>query len=60
MDDLGSVDESDPRSMSRWLRQAGRELGEEAGPELQEMVDRLESGEDMDGGEEGYADDGEE
>lgn len=47
LDDLGSVDENDPRSMSRWLRRAGRELGDEAGPEFQEMVDRLESGEDQ-------------
>ena len=59
MDDLGSVDENDPKSMSRWLRQAGRELGDEAGPEFQEMVERMESGEELDGGEEDYADDGE-
>ena len=51
LDDMGSVDENDPRSMSRWLRRAGQELGDEAGPELQEMVDRLESGEDQGDGE---------
>ncbi len=59
LDDLGSVDENDPRSMSRWLRRAGQELGDEAGPELQEMVDRLESGEELGDGEDGY-DNGEE
>ncbi|MCX6021912.1 MAG: zinc ribbon domain-containing protein [Chloroflexi bacterium] len=30
---LEDVDENDPRSVARWLRRMGRELGEEAGPE---------------------------
>ena len=42
---LGDVDESDPRSMARWMRKMGRELGDEVGgPEFDQMVDELESG----------------
>lgn len=43
--DLDGVDEGDPRSMARWARKMGRELGEEAGPEWDEMVGRMEDGE---------------
>lgn len=43
--DLGDVDENDPRSVARWARRMSSELGEDAGPEFGEMVDRLESGE---------------
>ena len=43
---LAGVDENDPRSMARWMRHMGREMGgEELGPEFDEMVDRLEAGE---------------
>lgn len=38
------IDESDPRSVARWMRRMGRELGEDADPEFGELVDRLESG----------------
>ena len=55
---LSDVDESDPRSMARWMRKMGRELGDEVGgPEFDQMVDELESGggdddsgDDADGG----------
>lgn len=43
--DLGDVDENDPRSVARWARRMSNEMGEDAGPEFSEMVDRLEAGE---------------
>ncbi len=42
---FGDVDENDPRSVARMMRKMGSEMGEEMGPEFNEMVDRLESGE---------------
>jgi putative FmdB family regulatory protein len=54
---LSGLDESDPRSMARWMRKMGKELGEDmAGPEFDEMVNELESGgldRDDDGGDGG-------
>jgi putative FmdB family regulatory protein len=42
---LGGLDESDPRSMARWMRKMGKEMGEEfAGQEFDEMLDEMESG----------------
>jgi putative FmdB family regulatory protein len=52
---LGDVDESDPRSMARWMRKMGNELGEDLGDDFDEMIDGVE---DDDGGE-GDAGDGE-
>jgi putative FmdB family regulatory protein len=44
---LGGLDENDPKSMGRWMRRMGSELGDElGGDELDEMVDGIESGED--------------
>jgi len=43
--DLGDVDENDPRSVARWARRMSSEMGEDAGPEFNDMVDRLEAGE---------------
>lgn len=44
---FADVDENDPRSMARSMRRMGQEMGgEELGPEFDEMVDRLEAGED--------------
>lgn len=42
---LAGLDESDPKSLARWMRKMGRETGEDLGPEFNEMVDRLEAGE---------------
>lgn len=43
---FGDVDESDPRSVARWMRRMGRELGDEMGGEdFDEMVDSIEAGE---------------
>ena len=53
MDDLadpsewGDLDENDPRSMGRFMRKMMNEMGDEVddlGPEFEEVVDRLESG----------------
>jgi hypothetical protein len=43
---LAGLDESDPRSIARWMRKMSQETGEDMGPEFDEMVDRLEAGED--------------
>jgi hypothetical protein len=65
MDDLadpsmfGDVDEDDPRSVARWARRMGRELGEDMGPEYDEMIDRMEAGEmpdDVESGDSGTDD----
>ena len=43
---FGDVDENDPKSMARFMRKMGDQVGgEDLGPEFSEMVDRLESGE---------------
>lgn len=41
-----AVDENDPRSMARMMRKMGNEMGEDMPPEFDEVVDRLEAGED--------------
>jgi putative FmdB family regulatory protein len=45
-DDAGGVDENDPRSVARWMRSMGKELGDDAGADFEQMVDELESGDD--------------
>ncbi len=42
---FGGVDENDPKSIARFMRKMGGEMGEDMPPEFNEMVDRLESGE---------------
>lgn len=42
---LGGLDENDPRAMGRLMREMASELGEDAGPEMTEVIERLESGE---------------
>lgn len=43
---FGDVDENDPKSMARFMRKMGDQMGgEDLGPEFNEMVDRLEAGE---------------
>jgi len=48
MDDLGDdaagLDENDPKSVARWMRKMGKELGDDAGGDFEEMVDELEAG----------------
>ena len=46
---LSGLDESDPKSMARWMRKMGREMGDELGGEdFEEMLDEMESGKDPD------------
>ncbi len=42
---LADLDESDPRSLGRWMRRMSQEMGEDLGPEFDEVVGRLEAGE---------------
>ena len=42
---FGDVDENDPRSIGKFMRRMGSEMGEDMGPEFDEMVGRLEAGE---------------
>ena len=49
LDDMGGlddVDENDPQSVARWARRMKDEMGEDMGPEFDEMVSRIEAGED--------------
>ncbi len=42
---LSGLDESDPKSMARWMRKMGKELGEEfSGDDFDQMVDEMEAG----------------
>lgn len=41
---LADVDESDPRSVARWMRRMGREMGEDLGEEFDQAVEELEAG----------------
>ena len=41
---MGDLDESDPKSMARWMKKMSSESGEDLGDEFREVVDRLESG----------------
>lgn len=43
--DLSGLDENDPRSLGKFMRQMGQEMGEDLGDEFNEVVDRLEKGE---------------
>ncbi len=43
---LGDIDENDPKSLARMMRKMANETGEELGPEFDEVVGRLEAGED--------------
>ena len=49
LSDPGSMpdfDENDPKSLGRWMRKMSDEMGEDLGPEFDEVVGRLEAGED--------------
>lgn len=43
---LPDLDENDPKSLGSWMRKMGDEMGEDLGPEFNEVVGRLEAGED--------------
>jgi len=42
---MGDVDESDPRSMARWLRRMSHDMGEPIDSEMEAELDRMEAGE---------------
>jgi hypothetical protein len=45
----GDFDENDPKSMGKFMRKMMSEIGDEAGdlgPEFEEVIDRLEAGQD--------------
>jgi putative FmdB family regulatory protein len=51
---LAGLDENDPRSVSRWMRKMGKEMGEDfSGEDLDEMMEETESGGDTGGGDDG-------
>jgi putative FmdB family regulatory protein len=60
---FGDVDENDPKSVARWARRLGSQMGEDLGDDWDEMVDRLEAGDDFaeegEGGEGGPGEPGE-
>lgn len=41
---LAHLDENDPKSLAKLMRQMGNEVGEEMGPEFDEVIGRLEAG----------------
>ena len=43
---LAGLDENDPKSLARFMRKMADETGEDLGPEFEEVVGRLEAGED--------------
>ncbi len=45
---MEGMDESDPRAMVAWARRMQAEMGDDAGPEFNDMVERMERGESMD------------
>ena len=52
---MAGLDESDPKSMARWMRKMGKEMGDDVGGEdFDQMVDEIESGDA--GDDEGGAD----
>lgn len=59
---MEGLDENDPQSVARWARKMGDKLGENLGPEFDEMVERMERGEmpeddDADFGDDAFDDD---
>lgn len=46
MDEMAGLDENDPRALGRFMRRMAQESGEDMGPEFDEVVTRLERGED--------------
>lgn len=41
---LAGLDEDDPKSLAKFMRQMGQEAGEDMGPEFDEVLNRLEAG----------------
>ncbi|MBI3928157.1 MAG: zinc ribbon domain-containing protein [Armatimonadetes bacterium] len=43
---MSALENGDPRTIARWMKDMSREMGEDLGGEFHEVVDRLEAGED--------------
>jgi len=41
---LAGFDENDPKSLAKWMKRMGSEVGEDMGPEFDEVITRLEAG----------------
>ena len=46
LNDMSNLDENDPRALGQFMRKMAAESGEDMGPEFDEVVGRLEKGED--------------
>lgn len=44
---LAGIDENDPRAVGALMRDLASEMGEDAGPEVDEMIEQIESGKDL-------------
>ena len=44
--DLGGLDESDPQSVARFMKNMGREMGEDVSEDIEAMMEQAEGGED--------------
>ncbi|MBM4126064.1 MAG: zinc ribbon domain-containing protein [Nitrospira sp.] len=49
-DNLGGLDENDPRSMARFMKTMGEEMGEDVGPEIEAMMDQTQDSGDASAG----------
>jgi hypothetical protein len=45
---LSGVDESDPRSMARWVRRMSQQMGEPLDAQMEANLERMEAGEPLD------------
>jgi hypothetical protein len=48
LDNIDNLDPNDPKAMAAWARQMQQEMGPDAGPEMEDMIQRLERGESLD------------
>ena len=46
--DLDSMDPNDPKAMAAWARQMQAQMGADAGPEMEELAQKLERGKSLD------------
>jgi putative FmdB family regulatory protein len=46
--DIDSMDPNDPKAMAAWARQMQAQMGGDAGPEMEELAQKLERGESLD------------
>ena len=45
---MGDIDESDPSSIARLAKRMRREMGDDFGPEMEEMAEQMASGQSLD------------